>query len=342
MAEVKTATGKGKISKIEELLDLGGDIDIAVAYIDMHGLKLVEDRVKTDQSNIRNVRLLVDLKSCSTNPNAVRRMVKLSEECPDRFKCKEYYVNGHPHEILHSKLLISADGNSVTFLTGSCNLTQNGLVRNREHGLLVQCGNDKGLADRTRAFFGDLWHDETYAKTVDVKRASEYEIIYRKNRRLDRRKGDLPPPGTRYWLIMCDPDSEENEHYDYAQFKIDKVTEWGNRGGNRPTRSFLKSMRVGDGVFFYETGNKRQQIMCTAQVVREARPDSSCMEDGIRPTVEIELKCRFSHKVTRDEIKLKPSLRTMELLVAPQLTVQRVTIDEWNEILRMGMGDQEQ
>ena len=160
MVEVRTAAGKDKISQIEALLDFGGEVDIAVAYLDMYGLNLIEKRINSLGPTIQRVRFLVDLKSLSTHPNAVKRLVELANEEGDRFRCKEFYTEEHKHAVLHSKLLIATDGDSVVFLTGSCNLTKNALVRNRERGLLVQCGNDKRLATETRGFFDGLWDDE--------------------------------------------------------------------------------------------------------------------------------------------------------------------------------------
>ena len=84
----------------------------------------------------------------------------MAEEEGDRFECREYYIDGHPHAILHSKLLISKSGDSVVFLSGSCNLTENALERNREHGVWVECGGDKELAGKVAANFTKLWDDE--------------------------------------------------------------------------------------------------------------------------------------------------------------------------------------
>ena len=204
---VEVCTSKGK-QDIEALLDLGGELSIAVAYVDRYGFNLIEKCLKAAQSKVEKVRLLVDLKSGVTDPDAVKRMVELSGEESDRFECKEFFIKEHPHAILHSKLFISNSSNSVTFLTGSFNLTQNALERNEEHGLWVKCDAGEELADQTRDKFNSLW-DSEQAAIVDTWRASEYAEFCRKNLEIRKEQTLFEPPTNshgepRYWLVRCD------------------------------------------------------------------------------------------------------------------------------------------
>ena len=346
MVEVRTVTGNGKISKIEALLDLGGEIDIAVAYIDIYGLKLVEDRVKADQRDIRKVRLLVDLKSKGTHPDAVRRMVELSQQCPDRFYCKEYYISEHPYAILHSKLLISENGDSMSFLTGSSNLTQNALDpnRNREHGILVDCRNDPDLAERTKNYFNSLWDDKKRAVTIKEERAIEYERNYRKSKNSGSDDGDLLPPiSVNCWLLKA---NVYIATFEELCAREDKTDMWN--GIRQPqARNYMRDeMRIGDLVLFYHTGSGppeklknyglkrpegtvRKAVVGTAIVVSEPCADSSAWDPDwkfselfLDPSdnpdnpkwvmVAIQAEESFTtNPVTLDLIGLNPKLRAL-------------------------------
>ena len=160
MVEVSVAHSK---EDIEALLDLGGEIDIAVAYIDEYGMNIIRDKVKANTDGIKKVRLLVDLKGGVTHPDAVKEMVELSEEEGDRFECKEYYIKEDGHAGLHSKLLLSNIDGSVTFLTGSCNLTENAIKRNKD-GVRVECRADIPC-ERGPAHFRELW-DSSHASKI--------------------------------------------------------------------------------------------------------------------------------------------------------------------------------
>jgi predicted RNA-binding protein with PUA-like domain len=133
---------------------------------------------------------------------------------------------------------------------------------------------------------------------------------------------------TQYWLVKSEPDS-----YSWADFVRDKKTAWtGVR--NFAARLHLNAMRRGDRVFFYESMTTKA-IVGTAEVTRAAFPDETADEPG---WVAVELKAgpALAKPVTLAAIKADPAFAKMALLRISRLSVQPVTREEFERILKMG------
>ena len=315
MVEVRAAYSKGQSKKdgkersredIEELLDLGGAIDIAVAYVGQQGMKIIQDKVKAN-SGITKVRLLVDLKGNVTDPGAVKRMVELSKKEEHRFECREYRIEEPRYAGLHAKLIIAKVGDSVTFLTGSCNLTRNALEDNKEHGVRVDCRAGSSPAKEVLDYFNELW-GSPHASKITYERYREYEESYK-----------VPQAGSgdeKYWLLKFD------KRYSFKQLRKDCTDWWGTR--NEITAHRVEKIKKNDKVLFYESGAK--QVKGTAEVVSEPYDGPS------KPEKRVDIKADEKFK---DPVPLA-TLKGMGLKKRP--SIQPVPEEQWNEIIRMGMG----
>ena len=347
MVEVRTAGVKvitGDWAKyLGKLLALGGEISIAVAYIDRQGFNIIEEALNASPDKIERVRLLVDLKSCATHPDAVDGMVRLEGEKPGRFQCKEYFIKGHPHSIMHSKLLISSREGSVTFLTGSCNLTQNAIERNKEHGIWVNCGKDQELGTPVLNDFEGLWGYFPCAVRIDEERAARYRELHRRNQREENRKERLEPAQRPegvlgHWLFKCNPPKHQ---YSYLNLVNDHRTCWGQKVENTPSLKMLRDeVKVGDMVIFYHTDHEdnnlpKKAALGTAQVVWRN-------VDEKNPLVQIWHRESFSTPVTLSKIKVggrKLVLQNLGQMMSKthtRSTVQPITPVEYAEIVRLG------
>jgi predicted RNA-binding protein with PUA-like domain len=108
-------------------------------------------------------------------------------------------------------------------------------------------------------------------------------------------------------------------------------------------------MREGDRVFFYHSVEKPQSIMGIAKVVREAYPDSFALDsnsDYYDPKstpnnsrwvmVDIQWERSFTPPIPLEELKAIPQLAKMMLLQkGSRLSIQPVTVDEWNLICQL-------
>ncbi|MDP9040633.1 MAG: EVE domain-containing protein [Bacteroidota bacterium] len=131
-----------------------------------------------------------------------------------------------------------------------------------------------------------------------------------------------------YWLIKSEPDV-----YSWDQLMKDKKTRWdGIR--NYAARLHLRNMKKGDEVFFYHS-NQGTEIVGIASVLKEAYPDPTST-DPAWFAVDIKPLRKLKKPVSLDLIKKEKKLASMALVRISRLSVQPVTEDEWQIIMKMG------
>jgi predicted RNA-binding protein with PUA-like domain len=150
-----------------------------------------------------------------------------------------------------------------------------------------------------------------------------------------------------YWLFKSEP----------SEFSLDdlkksknQITYWdGVR--NYQARNFLRDeIKKCDGVLFYQSSTDPLAVVGYCEVVKEGYPDHTQFDsknDHFDPKakkdsptwfmVDIKLAQEFMKPVTLDSIKANPKLKSMKLIQRGQrLSIQPVTKNEWDEILKMG------
>jgi len=143
-----------------------------------------------------------------------------------------------------------------------------------------------------------------------------------------------------YWLMKSEPDV-----YSIDDFAKHGTTHWdGVR--NFKARNYMRSMAVGDGVFFYHSNADPKAIVGIARVSKEAYPDSTQFDkksDYYEPKatrdkpywymVEIEFVRKLGEPQSLEKIRGMKDLEGMALLKKGQrLSVQPVTEEEWKTI----------
>ncbi len=130
-----------------------------------------------------------------------------------------------------------------------------------------------------------------------------------------------------YWLVKSEPFK-----YSWQQFLKDKKTYWdGVR--NYAARNNLRDMKKGDEVLFYHS-NEGMEIAGVAMVVKEAYQDPTT-EDKNWVVVDFKPVKTLKKPVTLVDIKAEPKFGNMELVKNSRLSVQKVTPDEWELIMKM-------
>jgi predicted RNA-binding protein with PUA-like domain len=131
----------------------------------------------------------------------------------------------------------------------------------------------------------------------------------------------------RYWLVKQEPTA-----YSWDQFVKDGKTDWtGVR--NFQARNNLRAMKLGDPVFYYHSVNGKA-VVGIAKVTREAFQDPTAAE-GDWSAVELTPVKPIAPPVRLEEIKREPRLSDMQLLRNSRLSVQQVTRDEFETILKL-------
>ena len=180
---LKNVETANQLIHLHELLQLEGSKSIAVAYVDRKGLALIRNQLEHTLASLRTgqtVRFFIDLHSGNTEPTAVNDLVALAKEY-GVLQIRAFHP-GRPQPRLHAKLFIShSDENgSVSFLTGSYNLTEAALQRNKEHGLLIEAAGEDAISKQTICEFERLWGDKINTIEVNERAAQNYLKGYRK------------------------------------------------------------------------------------------------------------------------------------------------------------------
>ncbi len=130
-----------------------------------------------------------------------------------------------------------------------------------------------------------------------------------------------------HWLFKEEPTS-----YSYDALVKDGRTSWTGVK-NALAQKHLRSVRKGDHIFYYHTGNQKA-VVGIARAVGHAYVDPKDA-DGKRHTVDIVPVRSLRRPVTLAEIKADRSFTSFPLTRIPRLSVMPVSAGEWARIEAM-------
>ncbi len=131
-----------------------------------------------------------------------------------------------------------------------------------------------------------------------------------------------------YWLVKSEPGTWSWDQH--AKAGADAWT--GVR--NHQAKQHLKSMKVGDKVLFYHSGDEKA-VVGVSEVVREAYVDPTD-KTGAFFCVDLKASGPLKRAVSLTEIKANPKLADMVLVRNSRLSVQPVTAGEWALVTELG------
>ena len=126
------------------------------------------------------------------------------------------------------------------------------------------------------------------------------------------------------WLFKTEP-----ETYSYDQLEADKKCVWDGVSNNQALKN-LRSVRLGDEVLIYHTGNEKA-IVGLAEAVTDAYPDPNApnADDEHLVVVNLKPKRRVKTPVTLAEIKANEAFSEFDLVRLPRLSVMPVSKEYW-------------
>ena len=130
-----------------------------------------------------------------------------------------------------------------------------------------------------------------------------------------------------YWLAKSEPST-----YSWDDLVKEKQTCWSGVR-NYAARIHMRNMKKGDEVFFYHS-NEGVEIVGIAKVIKEAYPDPTTDDDR---WVAVDLKPvkKLKNSVSLESIKKEKSLKEMALVRISRLSLQPVSDDEWEIVMKM-------
>jgi len=130
-----------------------------------------------------------------------------------------------------------------------------------------------------------------------------------------------------YWLVKSEPGA-----YSWSDFLEDGKTAWtGVR--NYAARNNLRSMKAGDAVFFYHSGEEKS-VVGLARVAREAYPDPTA-DEGDWSAVDLTPEKPLGKPVTLAAIKADKILKEMVLVKQSRLSVMPITREQFARLLAL-------
>jgi predicted RNA-binding protein with PUA-like domain len=125
---------------------------------------------------------------------------------------------------------------------------------------------------------------------------------------------------------------EEPANYSYDTFAKEGGTEWS--GVKNPlAQKHLRSIRKGDQVFYYHTGDEKA-VVGIAKAAGNAYPDPAD-PSGKAHVVDLTPVKRLKRPVTLHEIKADKRFADFALVRMSRLSVMPVTGQQWKWILTM-------
>jgi predicted RNA-binding protein with PUA-like domain len=129
------------------------------------------------------------------------------------------------------------------------------------------------------------------------------------------------------WLFK-----EEPSNYSFDAFVKDKRTTWSGVKNPVAQRN-LRSIKKGDQVFYYHTGDEKQ-IVGMAKALGDAYPDPDD-KAGKAHVVDIGPVKKLARPVTLKEIKADAFFKNFDLVRISRLSVMPVSDAEWARIEKM-------
>jgi predicted RNA-binding protein with PUA-like domain len=132
------------------------------------------------------------------------------------------------------------------------------------------------------------------------------------------------------WLFK-----EEPTHYSWDDFVRDGKTVWSGVRNPVAQRN-LRSVRKGDAVFYYHTGNEKS-VVGIAKAAGDAYPDPAD-KSGKLYAVDVVPVRKLKRPVTLAEVKADKRFADFALVRISRLSVMPVTEKQWKWIEEMSKG----
>jgi predicted RNA-binding protein with PUA-like domain len=120
--------------------------------------------------------------------------------------------------------------------------------------------------------------------------------------------------------------------YSFDDLLREKKTVWSGVAA-APALLNIRSMKKGDTVFIYHTGDEKQ-IVGIAKIISDPYPDPQEKDERL-VVVDIQAEKKLKNPVTLSTIKSIKELASMPLARIGRLSVQPVTDKEWESIISL-------
>jgi len=129
------------------------------------------------------------------------------------------------------------------------------------------------------------------------------------------------------WLFKTDPDT-----YSWEDLQKTKKEVWDGVANPLALKN-LRSVKKGDQIFIYHTGDEKA-VIGIAKALSDSYPDPSD-KAGKLTLVDLAPEKELSQPVLLSEIKTNLKLKSWDLVRLGRLSVMPASQDQWNEVLKL-------
>ena len=131
-----------------------------------------------------------------------------------------------------------------------------------------------------------------------------------------------------YWILKTDADT-----YAFDQLARERRAVWDGVS-NALALKHIRSMRKGDQVFIYHSGEEKA-LVGLARIVSDPYPDPTAGDPKLT-VVDVEAGERLARPVTLAAVKADPAFADLGLVRMSRLSVIPVPPEQWRRLLEMG------
>jgi len=168
---------------LQPTIEQSEEVKIAVAYVSIQGLALLESAIRQCLEKGGYTEFLVGLDLSVTDPQALWALYRMSQAEPN-LACYCLTELG-PSVVYHPKLYVVKAGDTVTIVVGSSNLTEGGLKQNVEVNALIRAKAGEEIVSDIYAVYNSLKFHPKRIKP-DEEFLSLYEDMYSARRKRER------------------------------------------------------------------------------------------------------------------------------------------------------------
>ena len=135
-----------------------------------------------------------------------------------------------------------------------------------------------------------------------------------------------------YWLFK-----EEPEHYSYDDLIKDKKTSWEGVRNNLALK-YLRTVKKGDLIFYYHTGNERQIVGIMKALNDAYGADRKEVQSSKEVALDVAAVEKLARPVTLDAIKKDKLFKDFLLVKNSRLSVMPVNDEQWKVLNSLAKG----
>jgi len=166
--------------KLNQLLKRANEIHIAVAFVKVSGIKLLEESIEKAVNRKVTCRIIAGLHFGLTEPIALNKLNRLLNKTASQL----YLARNTNNEVFHPKMYLIRIGKIGHIITGSANLTSGGLKNNFECSLWVEADISEPIWQESLEYFDELCSESVsqLATKVLLDNYGEFYVEQQKSR----------------------------------------------------------------------------------------------------------------------------------------------------------------